>query len=149
MISAIGSSWIAAVFLLPDSPLIMEFFVEQLSSNVSSQKDYKMLLFIWEQKPFYGLAKWIHLVFFITFKGCQHFHFPPLNVTWYLGGRGEGSGGSCGAFLDKSKLMHFHNFFFHVWNSVPLDHIFQCVNFVIDRNWLTIDKSVIMNKNRY
>ena len=152
MISAIGSSWIAAVFLLPDSPLIMEFFVEQLSSNVSSQKDYKMLLFIWEQKPFYGLAKWIHLVFFITFKGCQHFHFPPLNVTWHLGGREEGGKAvkvRVGHFWTKANWCIFINFFFHVWNSVPLDHIFQCVNFVIDRNRLTIDKSVIMNKNRY
>ena len=45
------------------------------------EKDYKMLLFTSEQKPFYGLAKPIHLVFFITFKDRQHFHFPPLNVT--------------------------------------------------------------------
>ena len=41
--------------------------------------------------------------------------FPPLNVNWTFGGGGGGDKAvdvSEGAFLDKSKLMHFHKLYF-------------------------------------
>ena len=54
------------------------------------EKDYKMLLFICEQKPFYGLAKRIHLVFSLPLRAVSIFTSPRLMLLDLYGGGGKG-----------------------------------------------------------
>ena len=53
----------------------------------------------------------------LSIRGRRHIHFSPLNVNWTF--RGEVvRQWTLGAFLDKSKLMHFHiKILSHMWNG--------------------------------